>query len=122
MTSLIKDGVLAPCPDKPNCVSSQAPDRSHFIEPIRYSGDARAARRKLIQVLKRMSGTRIVLDEKDVIQVEFRTSLLRFVDDGVFWFDDGRKVIHVRSASRIGYSDLGTNRRRIENIRQLFAE
>lgn len=116
------NGVFPPCPDKPNCVSSQAPDKAHFIDPIRYAGDMRTAREKLVRVLKRMSGTRIVADQGDVIQVEFRTPLLRFVDDGMFWFDDVHKVIHVRSASRIGYSDLGANRRRIEIIRNLFAK
>jgi hypothetical protein len=52
---------------------------------------------------------------------EFATPLLRDVDDVEFLLDAGERVIHVRSASRVGHADLGANRNRIERIREQFS-
>ena len=116
----IANGKFSPCPDSPNCVSSQSKDKRHFIEPIRYKGDQQRARDRLIVVIQRMKRSKIETVRDDYIHAEFTSAILRFVDDVEFYFDDNTKTIHMRSASRIGYSDLGVNRKRLEEIRSMF--
>lgn len=113
-----REGVLAPCPGSPNCVSSQAANERHLIAPLVFSGDPGAAFARLKRVLSSRSDTIIMDDLPDYLRVELRTML--FVDDGEFLLDRSNKVIHVRSASRLGYSDLGKNRSRLEDIRRQF--
>ena len=113
-----REGVLAPCPGSPNCVSSQAANERHRIAPLVFSGDPGAAFARLKRVLSVRSDTIIVDDLPDYLRVELRTML--FVDDGEFLLDRSNKVIHVRSASRLGYSDLGKNRSRLEDICRQF--
>lgn len=113
-----REGLLAPCPSSPNCVSSQAESDRHRIAPLAFSGDPDAAFARLKLVVARRSDTTIVDDLPDYVRVELRTIL--FVDDGEFLLDRAKKCIHVRSASRLGYSDLGKNRSRLEEIRRQF--
>ncbi len=113
----VTDGRLRPCPNTPNCVNSQAADKRHGIAPIAYEGERQQARKHLLNILQQMPRTEIVVSEPDYIRATFRSLIFRFVDDGEFYFPD-ESLIHVRSASRLGYSDLGVNRRRIETIRQ----
>jgi uncharacterized protein (DUF1499 family) len=116
----VRDGKLKACPDSPNCVLSQSQDDAHRIEPISYSGECTIAKAQLLDVIRTMEGTSIVVDQPNYIYVEFRTPGLQFVDDVEFYIDDEAKVVHFRSASRLGYSDLGLNRRRMEEIRRRF--
>jgi uncharacterized protein (DUF1499 family) len=119
----VKQGNLAACPHTPNCVNSQTTnDKEHFIEPIKYEGDAAAAKVKLKEIIGSLPRTKIITDTEDYVYAEFTSLIWRFVDDVEFYFDDAKKVIHVRSASRLGKGDLGVNRKRIENIRKLFSE
>lgn len=113
-----RDGLLAACPESPNCVSSQADDEKHQIAPLAFSGDPDAAFARLKMVLGRRSDTKIVEDLPGYLRVEFSTIL--FVDDGEFLLDRTHRLIQVRSASRLGYWDLGKNRRRLEEIRSQF--
>ena len=116
----VSDNRLSSCPASPNCVSSQAADDGHRIGPLAFSGDPDAAFARLKQVLVHRNDTRIIEDSSGYLRVELRTTL--FVDDGEFLLDRVGRVIHVRSASRLGYSDLGKNRRRIEEIRIDFTK
>ncbi|MDA8126814.1 MAG: DUF1499 domain-containing protein [Deltaproteobacteria bacterium] len=116
----VTGGRLAPCPPSPNCVCSQDQDPEHTIAPLRYAGTAEQAREILLKVIAGMKRSHIVDETATYLHVEFTSALFRFVDDVEFLFDDGAKTIHVRSASRVGYSDLGVNRRRIETIRAQF--
>ena len=111
------EGKLKPCPSSPNCVSSQALDEAHSIEPLRYSGPTSQARERLIAVIDAMPRTKIIKSQENYIHAESTTKLFRFVDDVEFYFPPDGETIHVRSASRVGYSDLGANRKRIEEIR-----
>jgi uncharacterized protein (DUF1499 family) len=113
----IKDGKLAPCSSLPNCVSSQSTDRDHTIEPLSFPGMATGAHEALRKIILSMKRSQIITDTDDYIHAEFTSAVFRFVDDVEFWFDDSAKVIHVRSASRLGRSDLGVNRKRVEEIR-----
>lgn len=113
----VKDGKLAPCPAWPNCVSSQSSDKEHAVAPLTYTSplpEAVATMKKLVLGMKR---TRITDEGTAYLRAEFTSALFRFVDDVEFYFDDGAKVIQVRSASRLGHSDLGVNRKRMEDIR-----
>ena len=113
----IKDGKLAPCPSSPNCVSSQSTDREHTVEPLSFPGTATEAHAGIRKIILSMKRSRIITDTDIYIHAEFTSAIFRFVDDAEFWFDESAKVIHVRSAARLGHSDLGVNRKRIEDIR-----
>lgn len=113
----LHDGHLTICPSSPNCVVSQDADAEHQIAPISYQGDRDAARETLLNVLSVVPQTEVVKQGDDYLRVEFSTRIMGFVDDGEFYFSPDEKVIHVRSASRLGESDLGVNRRRLEQIR-----
>jgi uncharacterized protein (DUF1499 family) len=114
------DDRLSPCPKSPNCVSSLSEDESHYVAPLAYETTLEEAREKLILIINSMKRSEIVTAETNYIHAIFKSALFRFVDDVEFSFDDQRKVIDVRSASRTGYSDLGVNRKRVEEIRKRF--
>lgn len=118
----IKDGRLAPCPQTPNCVSSQSQDSTHQIAPLTYREDSATAFAKLKQLIRGMERTAIVAEDEPYLHAEFTIPLLGFVDDVEFYLDEAAGVIHVRSASRLGESDLGVNRKRIETLRTRFNE
>lgn len=116
--------VLRPCPDTPNCVSSQAPagDTQHAIAPLRFTGDGRASWERLRRALGSMPRTRIVEDTGEYLRAEATSLVFRFVDDLECLLDRDASVIHVRSASRVGHGDLGVNRRRVERLRALLGD
>ncbi|MHA1477133.1 MAG: DUF1499 domain-containing protein [Promethearchaeota archaeon] len=116
----IVDGKLHPCPKSPNCVSTQATDEKQKMEPINYSGSLEDAKRKIITIINSLKRSKVITNEENYIHIEFRTATFRFVDDVEFLFDDKEKVIHFRSRARMGYSDMGVNRKRMENITQSF--
>jgi uncharacterized protein (DUF1499 family) len=115
----VTDGRLAACPSTPNCVCSMNPpsDRTHFIEPLRFADAPEDAWRRLQNMIARQPRAKVITASGSYLHAEFRTALLRFVDDVEFLLDKPAGVIHVRSASRLGRSDFGTNRRRIESLR-----
>jgi uncharacterized protein (DUF1499 family) len=117
----VRDGRLAACPESPNCVCSQDDDARHAIEPIRFDGSPEEAWARLQEVLAAWPRTRIVRTTQDYLHAECWSLIFRFVDDVEFQLDAAAKVIHVRSASRVGRSDMGVNRRRVEDIRKAFA-
>lgn len=114
------DNRISPCPKTPNCVSSLDADRRHFVQPLRFAGSANDAQYRLLRILNDLRRARVVTFEENFIQAEFISSVFGFIDDVVFDFDDREKIVHVKSASRVGFSDLGVNRRRIEKIRKRF--
>ena len=119
----INNSELTPCPETPNCVNSQADSEKHYIQPINYAGTQQEAHDRLLQILESEKRTKILTVQENYIQVEFTSALFRFVDDVEFYFpevQDDETVIHLRSASRVGHSDLGANRKRIERIRSEF--
>ena len=116
-TSLgVTNGTLTACPDSPNCVSSQARDERHRIEPLATGDDPEAAFARLIEIVRRRPDATVIDSTGTYLRLELRTTF--FIDDAEFLLDRERRVIHLRSASRVGYSDLGLNRRRIEEIRR----
>jgi len=114
---LASSGRLAPCPERPNCVSSLAEDKSHQIAPLAVHGTADAALERVIQTIEAMPRARIVTSGEGYLHAEFSSRLFRFVDDLELLYDDNVPGFQVRSASRAGYSDMGANRKRVEALR-----
>lgn len=112
-------GSFAPCPNKPNCVSTQTTSRQHWIEPLRYDDSMKAAKARLLQIISKMPRTKLVINKENYMHVEFTSKIMRFVDDVEFYFN-GPGLISFRSASRLGYSDMRVNRKRMEKIRKRF--
>ena len=112
----VRNGNLKAAPSSPNAVSSQATD-AHQIAPLAYKSSQEQAMKALKAIVEGTPNARVVETKPDYLSAEYASSLLGFVDDVEFYFPPNAKVIHVRSASRLGYSDLGVNRKRIEAIR-----
>ena len=120
----VRDGKLAPCKRTPNCVSSQADPRTdprHHVAPLSLGGDPAHTWAALRSVVQGMPRARIVRETPAYLYAEFTSRLLGFVDDVEFQLDAPARVVHVRSASRLGRSDFGVNRARIEEIRARLA-
>lgn len=113
---------LAPCPDSPNCVSTQTESKRHAMAPLPYLQTREASRTRILNILKGMKRMEIVKVTDFYIHVEFRTALWGFVDDVEFLFDEASRVVHFRSASRAGYYDFGLNRRRMKEISERYLE
>jgi uncharacterized protein (DUF1499 family) len=111
---------LAPCPRTPNCVSTLAPPGPQHMDPIPYQGARETARQRLFSTLRGMERTKVVVETEDYIHAECRSRIFRFVDDVEMVLDDTAKLIHFRSASRLGHGDHGVNRKRMERIRNGF--
>ncbi|HET7365273.1 MAG TPA: DUF1499 domain-containing protein [Burkholderiales bacterium] len=111
----VKGGQLAPCKRTPNCVSSQAEsqDREHYISPIAFRGTLRELR----AAVESMPRASVITAEGQYLYAEFRTRLMRYVDDVELYYDERAGLVHVRSASRLGRRDFGMNRGRVEELR-----
>ena len=118
----LRDGALTTCPSTPNCVSSDAPDETHFVSGLEFGGDPNVALERARQAVEALPRTRIVDDSGNYIHAECRSLVFRFVDDLELHLRQEEGVIAVRSASRVGTSDMGVNRKRVEALRQLFRE
>lgn len=116
-----RDGRLKPCPDTPNCVSSQTTGKA-ALAPFAYRGSHQTAWLRLVKIVSALPRTKITQRTDHYLRAEATSRVFGFVDDIEFLLDENASVIHVRSASRLGYSDLGVNRQRVEQIRSLFAQ
>jgi uncharacterized protein (DUF1499 family) len=116
------DSGLAPCPDTPNCVSSDSPDPSHHVPPLTFNRSQETAWAKLVSVVTGLPRTRIVVQSDTYLHAECSSAVFGFVDDLEFDLRGADGIIAVRSAARLGSSDLGVNRRRVEKIRRLLVE
>jgi len=127
LTGLIHQNIivkeqLKPCPDKPNCVSTQATQPDKIREPIPYTGSLADAMEKMKRTIAGMSRTKLISAEDNYLHYTFKTFPIPFIDDVEFLFDDQAKVIHYRSASRVGHSDLGVNSKRMKKVVKAFNE
>ena len=114
----VADGRFAPCKRSPNCVSSQADpaDREHYIAPIAFRGSMADLRR----AVESMERATVIKADGNYLYAEYRTRLMRYVDDVELYYDDQQGLVHVRSASRLGRRDFGVNRNRVEALRALI--
>ena len=116
----VREGRLAACPDSPNCVSTQAEDREYWIAPLTYQGESDTVIDSLEAIVRQQPRTRIIQKSPHYLHAEFRSAFFRFVDDVEFYVEAESGRVHFRSAARVGRSDLGVNRKRMELIRDLF--
>ena len=107
----VRDGKLIACPESPNCVSSYESSEEHAIAAL--DGNLN----QIQQILVAMDGANIVEQSNNYLYAEFTSSLMGYVDDVEFLYDAASNTTQVRSASRVGYSDMGANRSRVEAIR-----
>ena len=114
----VKDSRFATCKATPNCVSSQADpaDREHYIAPIAFSGSMPELRR----AVESMTRASVIREEGNYLYAEYKSALMGYVDDVELLLDESARLVHVRSASRLGRSDFGVNRKRIEELRALI--
>ncbi len=116
----VKEGRFSPCKRSPNCVSSQADpgDREHYIAPIVFRGSMTTLRR----AVESMERAIVINVDSNYLYAEYRTRLMRYVDDVELYYDEKQSLVHVRSASRLGRRDFGVNRNRVEALRRIIAE
>jgi len=111
---------LPPCPDSPNCVSSQASSAGHRVEPFVFNDRPELAIARLKKIIMSAPRTTLVKEEGGYLHFEARSFLFGFVDDVVCVLDADNGIVHIRSASRTGTYDFGVNRRRVERFRKAF--
>jgi uncharacterized protein (DUF1499 family) len=116
----ITNNSLAPCPSSPNCVNSTSPDAAHQIAPIALNGSPTTAIATLKRIIQSEPRTQIITETPNYLYAEFTSAIMGFVDDVEFYVDPKENEIQVRSASRLGESDLGVNRKRLEALRSKF--
>jgi len=107
---------IKPCLKSPNCVSTQAHDSRHAMPPLPFMGSKEQSKQRIIAIVKSLARSEIVKISDSYIHAQFRSRFFRFVDDAEFRFDDAARIVHFRSASRVGYYDFGVNRRRMSEI------
>ena len=119
----VVDKALKPCDSKPRCVCSfENSDSDHYISPLSYSIPENELREIIKKVLSEQKRFRILAEKDSYFRVEATTLIFRFKDDLELLIDDDNKMLHFRSSSRIGYNDMGTNRRRVENVKSLISD
>lgn len=112
---------LHPCPSSPNCVSSDASDASHRVAAFELAAPAPEAWRAVRLAALGLPRTVIVTETSDYLHAECASAVFGFVDDLELHLRASQGLIAVRSASRLGHSDLGVNRRRVEGLRSVLA-
>ena len=113
------DGRFRPCPGTPNCVSSESSDAASQVAPFRFEGAPEAAWDRMRKAIAESSG-RVVETREGFLHATFTSRVFRFVDDLELRLEAEKSLIHIRSASRVGKSDLGVNRERVEALRVRF--
>lgn len=117
----VKNGRLSPAfAAKPNNITTYEAGAYPQEEPLHYSGDQAAAKQRLITLVNGLSRSELVTNEGDYLHFTVQSRLFRFVDDVEFLFDDENKQIHFRASSRMGYSDMNVNQKRMAGIRERF--
>jgi len=116
----LTDGHLLKCPDTPNCFNTEIKDHAgHYISPIKIPEKTSNSLFILKDIIRNMGGI-IQVENENYFSATFSSSIFGFVDDLEIRIDTKNKIIHVRSASRVGRSDLGVNKKRIMLIKQLY--
>ena len=118
----VKEGRLAPCPDSPNCVSTQSEVKRHSMKPLPFAKTRQESRERILSILKNMKRVTIVAVTDSYIHAEFKSALFRFVDDVEFYLDESARIVHFRSASRVGTYDFGVNRKRMKKFSKKYLE
>jgi len=114
------DGVtLGSCPDSPNCISSLDEREEHYYEELTYSTDRATASAVILDAAK-VGNYEVITSSEEYVHILYKTKVFRFKDDLEFFLPADKKVIHMRSAARLGHSDFGVNRKRLDVIKGNF--
>lgn len=114
----LQSNKLQMCVDKKNCVSStNNTSDSNYIEPIKMIEPLEVAKEKISKIILKNKSAKIIKLNPTYIYAEYTSSIFKFVDDVEFFLSEKDKQIYIRSASRVGHSDFGVNKKRIEEIR-----
>ncbi len=116
----ITNNQLAPCPDSPNCVATQSALPEQLMASLPYTGSVAEAKAQLRAIVDAMPRVTLTAEQDNYLAFVFRSRLIGYPDDVEFYFDDATKLLHFRSASRLGEGDMGVNRARMEAISQAF--
>ncbi len=122
MALSVSNGTLQPLSGKPNAVSTQTDLQDMKMRPLPFKGTLADSKFHLLRILQSLDRVKIVKEEGTYIHAIFTSKVFRFKDDVEFYFDEAAQVIHFRSASRVGYSDWGVNRKRMEDITRRYEE
>jgi uncharacterized protein (DUF1499 family) len=115
----LENGKLLACPATPNCVCSEYPNSTGDVSPLKFTVAPDEAWERIKQVVLTMGGN-IVKQQQGYLRATFTSRLFRYIDDLELRLDAKQQLIHVRSASRVGHSDFGVNKKRIDRIRAQF--
>jgi len=118
----IVNSTLAPCPETPNCVSSDSVDASHYVPAFKLEASSEQVWSEIKLYLDSQSNMEIVRELKDYLYVESTSTLMRFVDDFELHLREQKGIIAVRSASRYGKSDFGVNKERVDALYLYLSE
>ncbi|MCB2291068.1 DUF1499 domain-containing protein [Clostridium sp. CS001] len=114
------NGKLVKMPNKPSAVSSQTYEKDKKVAAMEFKGNLEASKEKVISTIESYGDAKIIKNENNYIYAVFTTGKMKFHDDVEFYFDESENLIHFRSASRIGYSDMGLNRERYNKLREAY--
>ena len=118
-----KDSILEPCPDKPNCVCSEyIDDTEHYIDPLALSTEKLPRAVEYIKISIESLGGEIQTEKNDYLAATFSSSFFGFIDDVEFRIDTENKLIHIRSAARLGHSDFGVNKKRVRTLKTILRQ
>ena len=117
----VENGQLAPVSSKPNNVSTQAEDEAKKVAPLPVKASTAATMDAIKQAVNEYGGAAIQNENETYLYVIFTTDLMKYNDDVEFWIDEVNGVVHFRSASRAGYSDMGLNRKRYDALAALYS-
>lgn len=118
----VSEGRLAPCPEAPRCVSSDATDDGQRVAPLQFTGPADDAWQAAVEAVRQLPRTTVITRTDDYLHAECRSAVFRFVDDLELLLRGDRGEIAIRSSARLGYYDFGVNRRRVESLRNTLRE
>jgi uncharacterized protein (DUF1499 family) len=120
----VTDGELMPCPSSPNCVSTQASveDVEHYAEPVVYTGNRMKTQLSIESFMLGKGNVHLVSSTLGYVHFEVKSPLVGYIDDVEFYLPAADSVVHIRSASRVGYSDFGVNRERVRQIQSLLVD
>lgn len=116
----VSAGQLSELPSTPNAVSSQTTDESRYVEPLLFQGSFEESKEKLLLIINQHDEVTIITNDGAYLHVVFKSKMMNFKDDVEFFFDLDQGLIHFRSASRVGYSDMGKNLERYELIKSEY--
>jgi uncharacterized protein (DUF1499 family) len=116
----INNGKLAKLSNKPNAVSSQTEEKDKRVEALKFKGNLENSKNEIYKAIETYGNVKTVKNDENYLYVIFTTGKMKYHDDVEFYFDEGEKLIHFRSSSRVGYSDLGLNRERYNKLKEFY--